>query len=396
MRDSDPMRTAAEDAYRLLRPDAARLYRLMGLRPWPAFDAEAAAQVAGIDVDAAGELLGVLADALLLEHTDSGRYRYRPSVRAHAEETAYRQEGIGGCSAATTRAVDHYLRLSVTAARAALPESWRVPDAPADSPADAYAERGEAVARLAVELPNLVEAVSTAEEFGKPDTVLTLCRALWPLQLKAGHHEALLPALRIGTAVADDQVPGSRESGALHAQLAHTLGELQLWDEAGAQAAAAARDEREAGHTRGLASAIEFLGLLRLRQWRFQDAYDCFDEAAAVLDGIGPGEEGAADVPRARALLERHRGRALRGLGRPGEAQTHIERALAFFRANGEAYNTARALTDISEVLLARGESGTALPLIDEAIRILSEENADQHVEHLRRLRERCSDPRQE
>ncbi|WP_309236302.1 tetratricopeptide repeat protein [Streptomyces sp. CAI 127] len=100
--------------------------------------------------------------------------------------------------------------------------------------------------------------------------------------------------------------------------------------------------------------------------------------------------------PPARALLERHRGRALRGLGRPGEAQTHIERALAFFRANGEAYNTARALTDVSEVLLARGESGTALPLIDEAIRILSEENADQHVEHLRRLRERCSDPGQE
>ncbi|MFD8657485.1 tetratricopeptide repeat protein [Streptomyces globisporus] len=396
MHDSDPMRTAAEDAYRLLQPDAARLYRLMGLRPWPAFDAEAAAQVSGIDVDAAGELLGVLADALLLEHTDNGRYRYRPSVRAHAEEAAYRQEGIGGCSAATTRAVDHYLRLSVTAARAALPESWRVPDAPADSPADAHAGRGDAVARLAVELPNLVEAVSTAEEFGKPDTVLTLCRALWPLQLKAGHHEALLPALRIGTAVADDQVPGSRASGALHAQLAHKLGELQLWEEAGAQAAAAARDEREAGHTRGLASAIEFLGLLRLRQWRFQDAYDCFEEAAAVLGGIGPDDEGAADVPRARALLERHRGRALRGLGRFDEAQAHVERALAAFRAEGEAYNTARALTDLSEVLLAREEPGAALPLIDEAIRILSEENADQHVEHLRRLRERCSDLREE
>ncbi|MFI1249492.1 hypothetical protein ACH4TY_22760 [Streptomyces anulatus] len=29
MSDSDPVRTAAEDAYRLLRPDAARLYRLM-------------------------------------------------------------------------------------------------------------------------------------------------------------------------------------------------------------------------------------------------------------------------------------------------------------------------------------------------------------------------------
>lgn len=395
MSDSDPVRTAAEDAYRPLRPDAARLYRLMGLRHWPAFDAEAAAWVAGTDVDAAEELLGVLTDALLLEHTDNGRYRYRPSVRAHAEEAAYRHEGIAGCSAATTRAVEYYLRLSVTAARAALPESWRVPDALAGRPDHVYAGRGDAVARLAVELPNLVEAVATAEEFGKPDTVLTLCRALWPLQLKAGHHEAVLPALRAGTAVADDQVPGSRTAGALHVQLAHTLGELQLWDEAGAEAAAAARDERAAGHTRGLASAIEILGLLRLRQWRFQDAYDCFDEAAAVLDGIGPADEGAADVPRARALLERHRGRALRGLGRLDEAQEHARRALAVFRANGEAYNTARALTDLAEILLAAEEPAAALPLTDEAIRILSGENADQHVEYLRRLRERCSGPQE-
>lgn len=396
MSDSDPVRTAAEDAYRPLRPDAARLYRLMGLRHWPAFDAEAAAWVAGIDVDAAEELLGVLTDALLLEHTDNGRYRYRPSVRAHAEEAAYRHEGIAGCSAATTRAVEYYLRLSVTAARAALPESWRVPDALAYRPDHVYAGRGDAVARLAVELPNLVEAVATAEEFGKPDTVLTLCRALWPLQLKAGHHEAVLPALRAGTAVADDQAPGSRTAGALHVQLAHALGELQLWDESGAEAAAAARDERAAGHTRGLASAIEILGLLRLRQWRFQDAYDCFDEAAAVLDGIeqkptrvrpmcpGPGlcwNATGAGPCEVSAKLD--------------EAQEHARRALAVFRANGEAYNTARALTDLAEILLAAEEPAAALPLTDEAIRILSEEDADQHVEYLRRLRERCSGPQE-
>ncbi|MFJ1785940.1 hypothetical protein ACIOML_16690 [Streptomyces anulatus] len=42
---------------------------------------------------------------------------------------------------------------------------------------------------------------------------------------------------------------------------------------------ASARDKRAAGHTCGLASAVAFLGLLRLRQWRFADAYDCFGEA---------------------------------------------------------------------------------------------------------------------
>ncbi|MEU5367565.1 tetratricopeptide repeat protein [Streptomyces sp. NPDC005951] len=115
---------------------------------------------------------------------------------------------------------------------------------------------------------------------------------------------------------------------------------------------------------------------------------------ASASASLSPRER-AAGIPArlSRALLERHRGRALRGLGRLDEARTHIERALSAFRAHGEAYNTARALTDLSEVLLAREEPGAALPLIDEAIRILSEEDADQHVEHLRRLRERCSDP---
>lgn len=91
---------------------------------------------------------------------------------------------------------------------------------------------------------------------------------------------------------------------------------------------------------------------------------------------IGPADEGAADVPR--ALLERHRGRALRGLGRLDEAQERARRAPAAFRANGEAYNTARALTDLAEILLAAEKPAAALPLTDEAIRVLSEGNAEQ------------------
>ncbi|MBV7243135.1 tetratricopeptide repeat protein [Streptomyces sp. MW-W600-10] len=385
--DGNPMRTAAAEAYRLLAPEAARLYRLMALRDWPAFDAEAAAHVASFDVRTTEVLLEGLAEVLLLEHAGDGRYRYRSAVRAHAEQVAYHQEGIAGCWAAMTRAMEYYLRLSVTAARAALPESWRVPDAPEGGAARNYSGRGQALGQLAVELPNLVEAIATAEECEQWNTVLTLCRALWPLQLKAGHHDVVLPVLRIGARVADTRAPGSRAAGALHAQLSHTLRELQLHDEAGAQAAAAVRDERAAGHMLGLASAIEFLGLVRLHQWRHQHAYDCFDEARAVLSGIGSDDDGVAHVSRARALLDRHLGRALLGLVRLDEAQSHVERALEAFRAEGEAYNTARALTDLAEILLVRDERASALPLIDEAIRVLTEENADQHVDYLRRLR---------
>ncbi|MFI5879982.1 tetratricopeptide repeat protein [Streptomyces sp. NPDC051554] len=385
--ENDPVSSAVEDSYRLLAPDAARLYRLTGLYDWPALDAAAAARAADIDEAEAARLLDELAGALLIELTDDARYRYRPAVRAHAARTAAAVDGIAACSAAVSRTVEGYLHLALAAAQTALPESWRVPSTPTPL---SYESRGAGVAALAAEASNLVQAVHAAEEFGDWDTVVLLGQALWPLQLKAGHHDILLPALQAGVRTADSHFPGTRIAGALHAQLAHSLMELRRWDEAEPEALAAARDERAGGHVRGRASAVEFLGLLRLRQWRFDEAYGAFDEAYRILDGIGPADEGAADLPRARALLERHRGRALRGLGRQAEAVERLDRALAFFRASGEAYNTARTLTDLAETRLNSDEFTTARALIDEATATLRDEKAEQHLEYLRSLRERC------
>ncbi|WP_151481184.1 tetratricopeptide repeat protein [Streptomyces albicerus] len=388
--ETDPVRAAAEDSYRMLTPGVARLYRLAALCDLPALDAAGAARAAGTQPAEAEGWLEELADTMLLERVDDGRYQYREGVRAHAEAVAAREDGIVACSAAMNRTVEGYLLRAVSAARAVLPESWRIPELPAGAVAVPYADRGEALDALAAEAGNLVRVMGLADEFGDGDTVVRLGRALWPLQLKAGHHDVLLPALRIAVRVADERFPGTREAGALHAQLAHTLTELRLWDEAEREAVAAARDERAAGHPRGHASAVEFLGLLRLRQWRFQEAYGCFEESYGIYAGIGPEDEGAGDLPRALALLERHRGRALRGLQRREEAGERLERALAFFRESGEAYNTARTLTDLAETRLDGEEFTEALPLIDEAIAALAEEKAEYHLAYLRVLRERC------
>ncbi|MFG2404593.1 hypothetical protein ACGFR8_09730 [Streptomyces brevispora] len=103
-----------------------------------------------------------------------------------------------------------------------------------------------------------------------------------------------------------------------------------------------------------------------------------------------PQDEGTADVPRARALLERHRGRALRGLGRFVESRDRLGAALRYFRANGDTYNTARALTDLAENWLDASDTAAARPLIEAAISTLSGQSAEYHVTHLRGMRERC------
>ncbi|MFD5746698.1 tetratricopeptide repeat protein [Streptomyces sp. NPDC127033] len=389
---ADPVRAAAERTYRGLEPGAARVYRLMSLREWPALGPAVVADVAGLPEAEAERILGALADGQLLEPTDSGRFRYRPAVRAHAEETAFRTDGIAACSAALTGTVRWYLRLAVRARLAALPQAWAIGplyDELAARPGP-YRDAGEALTVLRAELGNLVQAVLAAEEFGDPDSVHQLCQALWPLQLKAGHHDEILPALRAGARVVDARHPGSRLAGRMHVLLALNLLELREDEEAESHLTAAVRAEEAAGHRRGQASAVESLGLLRLRQWRFQEAYACFDEASAVLDGAGTDGEGARDLPRARALLERHRGRALRGLGRFAEARERLETALGFFGTGADPYNTARTLTDLAETHLAEGDPEGALPLIDEAAVTLDKEKAAHHLAHLRALRERC------
>ncbi|MFF3393866.1 tetratricopeptide repeat protein [Streptomyces sp. NPDC002669] len=390
--DGDPVRGAAEDGYRLLAPETARLYRLMALRGWPAFDAVIAARTTGDDPAATAERLEDLADRMLLEHHGSGtgRFHYRAGVRAHAEAAAIREDGIAACSAALGHTLTAYADLAASAAHQALPESWRVPAPPEDRTGQRHEDRGAALGALLVEAGNLVEAVRCAEESGDPATAVRLCRALWPLQLKAGHHELLLSALRTGVRLAEGP-----DAGALHAQLAHSLTETGRWEEAEEAARAAAHAEEATGHKRGHASAVEFLGLLRLRQWRHQEAYDCFEEAAGILGTMGARDEGAADVPRAEALLERHRGRALRGLGRREEARRRLETALSYFRpedgSGGDTYNTARTLTDLAETWLDEENTGAALPLIEAAITTLDGQRAEYHLSHLRHMRDRCA-----
>lgn len=386
--DPHPVRGMAQDACRRLRPEAARLCRLTALGGWPAIDARLAGEAADIAQEDAARMLTEAADVRLLEPLGDGRYRFRPEVRRHLADAAGPEHGIAECAAAVSRVLDGLLDLSLHAARAALSQSWRTEFAlDGETP---YANEGEGMTALLAEAGNLVRAVSVAEEYGHIDTALWLARALWPLQLKAGYWDDTLPALRIAARRADEHHPGTRLAGALHFQLGHCLGELRQWEQAEGAVRAAVSCERAAGHVRGEASSVEMLGLLCLYQWRYPDAYERFAEAERVYGRIGPGEEGAQDLPRALALIQRHQGRALRGAGDLTEAVTRLEAARDFFAERSEAYNLARTLTDLAETLHDAGDDGAALTKIAEAERLLTPELAAPHLAYLAGLRERC------
>jgi tetratricopeptide (TPR) repeat protein len=388
-----PVRSATEELYRQLSPQSARLYRLAALRPWPSLTAAPVAAAARVSVAEAGRLLAELAELRLVEELADRRYRFRPAVRAHAVEAAAREDGLAQCASAVSRTVEWFGRFAVQADFAALKERPHVDPLFDELGPGAYEDEGAAIAALVAELGNVVESVLAAEEFGDFAATCRGAEALWAVQLKAGRYEAVLPALRAGVRAAEQHYPGTEMAGRMHTQLAFALMENpSCHDDAERELEAAADAEERAGHVRGQATVVESLGLLRLRQWRFAPALESFEAAGRVLDGVAPTDPDARHLPRARALLERHQGRALRGLSRFGPARQRAAAALDFFRApeTAEPYNEARALTDLAETERDAGRYAAALRLVDEAAPLLSRQNAAVHLDYLAVIRRQC------
>lgn len=115
-------------SYRLLPPDAARLYRLLGWLPFGVFDAGVAAVAADLDTRTAKRLLRLLVKASLVEAMSDGRYRMHDLVRLHARERAAEEEPRTEQAALTERVATHYLVLTAFADRALRKERLRIAD----------------------------------------------------------------------------------------------------------------------------------------------------------------------------------------------------------------------------------------------------------------------------
>jgi tetratricopeptide (TPR) repeat protein len=128
--DEANLRTAFAWSYEALAPDAARLFRLLGLFPGGAICPEAAAALAGVGVREAERLLNLLAKAHLVNHDTARRYRFHDVLRMYAVDRSQLEESESNRRQALRRLLDWYL-LSVTNATAVLaPLSWPVPDLP--------------------------------------------------------------------------------------------------------------------------------------------------------------------------------------------------------------------------------------------------------------------------
>jgi tetratricopeptide (TPR) repeat protein/DNA-binding XRE family transcriptional regulator len=314
-------------SYRHLPPDAALMFRLLGLHPGQDWDRYAAAALtATSSLGRASRLLGVLDRAHLIQPAGRGRYQMHDLLRAYAAGLAASLEGegeAGGGQAgrdALGRLFGYYLAAASAAMRTLTPAErhrWPVPPA-VGTPVPEFADRASARAWLGTELATLTAVSAHAAGHGWPgfagDLATTMYRHLYnsyPAEGLTIHTYALNAA-------------------------------------------------RDSGDRAAEASALTSLGAYHSRQDRYQEA--------------GQHHQRALDV--ARATGDRYtEARALVGLGtvhdwqnRPEQAIDSYSRALDLFREIGDQVGQVRQLNNIGGMYLRLRQYGPAVDRLSQAL----------------------------
>jgi tetratricopeptide (TPR) repeat protein/transcriptional regulator with XRE-family HTH domain len=331
-------------SYRHLDAGTARAFRLTGLHRGPDLDRYAAAALLRTTAARAGRLLDVLARGYLIQPTRAGRYGMHDLLRCYARELAASHDGERQRHRALTRLFDYYLHSAATAMAVLRPAERSMLDAvrlveaqtattprPINSPA-------AALTWLDAERACLLCAVEYMTENGWPGHAIRMANVLlWYLDGRGHYPEAVIlhgHARRAARKIAD----GAAEAGAL-------IG----------------------------------LGVVAIRQGRYQDATSHFQEA---LELSGQADD-ASGVARAGCGL----GIVHRLQGRYPQAVSRLQQALDLYRAQGDSAGAVLPLGNLGIVAMRQGRYPQAAGHLQQAADLARRAgNLDQMAEMLSEL----------
>ena len=393
-------------SYQQLSPEAARMFRLLGLHPGPDISATAAVSMAGAAMPEARRLLGELTRDCLIAEPAPGRFIFHDLLRAYAAAQARDIDTETEREAAIGRVLDHYLHTAACAARLLMPSkepivlapprSGAVPGQPADyRQAQAWFEAEHQVLLAAVTLS--AESVFHSHAWQLPWAMEPFLRArgYWR-ELAATERTALTAATHLGDTAA------CALSGRL---LAIACIELRDHDQARGHLASSLTLYQRLGNHLGEAKVQHTLGLLADRQGRDADAlghaqqslrlYQAVGDKASeaeALNNVGYSHALLGDYQQARSLCCQaltlsaevgHRwlegvawdslGYAEHHLGNFPEAATCYQRALSLHREFGGRLNEAKALALLGDARHAAGELALARDAWQQALAILQD-----------------------
>jgi tetratricopeptide (TPR) repeat protein/transcriptional regulator with XRE-family HTH domain len=396
-------------SYDHLDPEAARLFRLVGLHPGRDLDVYAAAALAGVPVTAARQLLAELTRAHLIDSPRPGRYAQHDLLRAYAGELALAHEADGG-RAVLSRLFAYYLHGAATAIDLLFPaESYRRPQipppatdtAPIPGPAEAIAWLDAELANLAACAEPAAACAATGREGGTGYAVL-LPPFVSRFLANGGHHsEAIVIytcALAAARATGDRAAEATTLSHLSHIDWLH--GRSQ---KASTQLEQALALFRETGDQVGEARVLHNLATVEAQMGRYQQAREREQQAlelyeaagnraggARAMHGLsnldlrtGHYERAAASLRQALEVCRESGDRFLEAfvlgnmvdlnlrLGRYQHATRYARRCLTLFREVGDRKGESWALTNLGAVCVGQGHGQQAIGLCQQAVVIV-------------------------
>ena len=364
--ESDAVRTVFAWSNRALPPDAARLFRLLGLHPGAHFSAPAAAALCGTGEREARHLLDVLVGAHLVEQPAPGHYQFHDLLRAYSTDQARHLESTEHQREALTRLFDWYLHTARSVAIALHPH-WILLDLPQSVPhvtPVTIADHSEAQRWYEAELTNLTAITRAAADCGMDRIAWQLPAVMrevysyrnpfedWFTVTRIGLDAARRSGDRLGEALLLESLGwASKQSHRLTDSLDYHGAALEIW--------------RERGDRSGEARALNGIGLAYSAMRRLEEARARFEMAVDI----------AADVDdrRVAAASDENLGSELARLNDFDRGVRFLRRALSTYKSLDDRLFTSSCMISLAEALCGLGQEIDALSLAEEAVSIALE-----------------------
>jgi tetratricopeptide (TPR) repeat protein len=364
MEDDMAVRTALDLSYQALEPEAARMYRTMGLYPGTRFDSSVAAAAMSILRAEARRLLGVLTDANMLDDVEGGRYRFHDLTRLHAREMAERSETDAVRDVAVRRMLDWFLVTITSAGQAISPYRRQQPQDIVHRPAEPvrFVDARSALDWLDDTLPDVLAAARLAVGSQLLTAAWQLADAMWPLFLYRGRYTERLEFDRLGLAAAREDGDALGEAKMLN-RLGLAIMNLGQWDEAAACFQHALSLWERMGDEDRIAGSTRRLGLVAAGRGQPDEAIGWLTRALTGYRELDRGRE--------CALTLSDLGDVLTSAGRPAEALTQLREAAALLDEVRDPYNQARVLTRLGRACEQAGDTTAAGGYLGQALRAM-------------------------
>ena len=366
--DADAIRSVFAWSYRVLPEPTARLFRLLGTFPGADFGSEVGAALTGLTVSAVRRLLGSLTDAHLVEQTGDDRYQLHDLLRAYAADLAVQIDPPAEIAAAQSAVLDWYLRC---ASQLASQDSYAIghrqvtltPPAPG-STRPGFADYGQAVEWFHREQANITFVVRSAARAGATPPVWQIPALLRHVYDRERAFDDWFTTARLGLAAARML---DSDDGQLF--LLNSLGRASFsindMAEADTFYSAALELAERLGDHHEQAVVHNVIGLLEMRRHRMREAIEHLERCGEFCREYGFRE---LTVNPATNLAQ-----ALLAFGRPEEALTMAELAVATNRDVGSRQAEMYALLYLSEAQLTLGSVADAERSVEAAFRLAAD-----------------------